>query len=164
MPQLNQLMLAYASQWFWLLLVLAVIYFVIARGMVPKIEATVDARNTQIADDLAAAHRARAVAEEAEAALQTRLTAMRGDAQAITAAAKVKSAADAEKRLGKADAAIAMQLAAAEESLSKARNSALASIEQVAADAAQDIVGKITGMSVTAKDATGAVKAVLAHG
>jgi F-type H+-transporting ATPase subunit b len=164
MPQLNQLMLAYASQWFWLLLVLAVIYFVIGRGMVPKIEATVDARNRQIADDLAAAQRARAVADSAETALQTRLTAMRGDAQAITAAAKVKSASETEKRLGTADAEIAVRLAAAEESLATARKSALDSIEQVAAEAAQDIVGKITGMSVTAKDAAGAVKAVLAHG
>jgi F-type H+-transporting ATPase subunit b len=164
MPQLNQLMLAYASQWFWLLLVLAVIYFVIGRGMVPKIEATVDARNRQIADDLAAAQRARAVADEAETALQTRLTAMRGDAQSITAAAKVKSASETEKRLGTADAEIAVRLAAAEESLATARKSALDSIEQVAAEAAQDIVGKITGMSVSAKDAAGAVKAVLAHG
>ena len=164
MPQLNQLMLAYASQWFWLLLVLAVIYFVIGRGMVPKIEATVDARNRQIADDLAAAQRAGAVADEAEAALQTRLTAMRGDAQAITAAAKVKSASETEKCLGTADAEIAVRLAAAEESLATARKSALDSIEQVAAEAAQDIVGKITGMSVSAKDAASAVKAVLAHG
>ena len=164
MPQLNQLMLAYASQWFWLLLVLAVVYFVIGRGMVPRIEATVEARNGQIAEDLAAAHRARASADEAETALQSRLTQMRGDAQAITAAAKVKSLVDAEKRVAKADAEIATRLVAAEESLAKARNSALASIEQVAAEAAQDIVGKITGLSVTAKDAAGAVKAVLAHG
>ncbi len=164
MPQLNQLMLAYASQWFWLLLVLAVIYFVIGRGMVPKIEATVEARNSQIADDLAAAHRARAAADEAEIALQSRLAQMRGDAQAVTAAAKVKSVADAEKRVINADAEIAGRLLAAEESLAKARNSALASIEQVASEAAQDIVGKITGLSVTAKDAAGAVKAVLAHG
>jgi F-type H+-transporting ATPase subunit b len=164
MPQLNQLMLAYASQWFWLLLVLAVVYFVIGRGMVPRIEATVEARNGQIAEDLAAAHRARASADEAETALQSRLTQMRGDAQAITAAAKVKSLVDVEKRVAKADIEIASRLLTAEESLTKARNSALASIEQVAAEAAQDIVGKITGMSVTAKDAGDAVKAVLAHG
>ena len=164
MPQLNQLMLAYASQWFWLLLVLAIVYFVIGRGMVPKIEATVESRNSQIAGDLAAAHRARAQAEEAEIALQTKQTEMRGDAQSITAAAKVKSVADAEKRVAKADGEIATRLVAAEEALAKARNSALASIEQVAADAAQDIVGKVTGMSVAAEDAAVAVKAVLAHG
>ena len=164
MPQLNQLMLAYASQWFWLLLVLAVVYFVIGRGMVPKIEATVETRNNQIANDLAAAHRARAGADKAETTLQTRVTEMRGDAQTITAAAKVKSVADAEKRVAKADGEIAVRLVAAEESLAKARSSALASIEQVAADAAQDIVGKITGTPVTAKAAGDAVKAVLAHG
>ena len=66
MPQLNQLLLVYQSQWFWLLLVLAVIYFGIGRGMVPKIERVVEDRNAKIAGDLAAAERARAEADEAE--------------------------------------------------------------------------------------------------
>ena len=44
MPQLSQLGLVYQSQWFWLLLVLAMIYFFVGRGMVPKVEATVDRR------------------------------------------------------------------------------------------------------------------------
>ena len=49
MPQINQLLLVYQSQWFWLLLVLAVIYFGIAKGMLPKIEKTVDDRDAKIA-------------------------------------------------------------------------------------------------------------------
>ena len=68
MPQINQLLLVYQSQWFWLLFVLGLIYFVIAKGMAPKIEATVDARDKRIADDLAAAERARAAADQAMAA------------------------------------------------------------------------------------------------
>ncbi|MEQ1652077.1 MAG: ATPase, partial [Hyphomicrobium sp.] len=66
MPQINQLLLVYQSQWFWLLLVIGVIYFVIARGMAPKIEATIDARDAKIAGDLAAAASARAAADDHE--------------------------------------------------------------------------------------------------
>ena len=66
MPQLDQLLLVYQSQWFWLLLVLGVIYFGIGKGMVPKIEQTVNQRDARIAGDLAAAEQARSEAFEAE--------------------------------------------------------------------------------------------------
>jgi F-type H+-transporting ATPase subunit b len=164
MPQINQLMLAYASQWFWLALVLAVIYFVIGRGMVPQIEATVDKRDKQIADDLAAAHKARADADEAEALLQSKAVAARTDAQSIAASAKSKAAQDGASRLAKADAEISDKLALAEKALNKARDTALASVESIASDAARDIVAKVSGASVTAAGATKAVKAVLANG
>jgi len=55
MPQINQLADVAWSQFFWLLLVLALIYFGIGRAMLPKIESTMAARDRQIADDLAAA-------------------------------------------------------------------------------------------------------------
>jgi F-type H+-transporting ATPase subunit b len=42
MPQINQLSDIFFSQLFWLLLVFGIIYFGIARGMVPKIQSTVD--------------------------------------------------------------------------------------------------------------------------
>ncbi|HLO20398.1 MAG TPA: ATPase, partial [Sphingomicrobium sp.] len=41
MPQLSQLSEVYLSQLLWLAIALAFIFFVIARGMVPKIQATV---------------------------------------------------------------------------------------------------------------------------
>jgi hypothetical protein len=73
MPQLSQLMLVYQSQWFWLLLVLAAIYFVGGRWIVPKVEATVDERDAQIAADLAEAERLRAEADASEEAWRIRM-------------------------------------------------------------------------------------------
>ena len=55
MPQLAQLLLVYQSQWFWLAITLGVIFFGIGRGIVPRVEATVDARDAKIAADLEAA-------------------------------------------------------------------------------------------------------------
>ncbi len=51
MPQIAQLTADnwyLASQLFWLLVVFAGIYIVIGRGMLPKIEATVDARDRKV--------------------------------------------------------------------------------------------------------------------
>ena len=53
MPQIDQLPDIFWSQLFWLAIVFGIIFFVIGRGMLPKIEATVDARDAKIADDLA---------------------------------------------------------------------------------------------------------------
>ena len=63
MPQIEQLAATYASQIFWLLVFFGVVFFVIGRGAVPKVLSTMDGRDKQIADDLAAAEAARAAAE-----------------------------------------------------------------------------------------------------
>jgi F-type H+-transporting ATPase subunit b len=164
MPQLTQLALVYQSQWFWLLLVLAVLFFGVGRGMLPKIEATVDDRDKRIADDLAAAERARAAADATEEAWRTKMTAAQTDAHNSAVAAKTKSAEDAAKRLAKADAAVSDKLGAAEAALNTARTKALASIESVASEAARDIVAKVSGAKISAADADKAVKGVLTNG
>ena len=161
MPQLAQILETYASQFFWMLLVFGILYFAIGRGMVSKIDANVEARDRKIADDLAAAEKARAEADGLVAGGSEVLTAARGEAQAKAAAAKAKGAKDAEARLAKADAEVAAKLAAAEADLAKARSKAMAGIESVAAEAAADIVAKVSGAKVSAAQAATAVKAVL---
>ena len=162
MPQIDQLMLAFPSQWFWLSIVLGLIYFVIGKGMLPKIETTIDLRDKQIADDLAAAQKARAEADDIEEAWRTEMNMVRAQAQASSAAAKANSTQDSVNRVTKADAKIAETMALAEAALARARTSALASVESIAAEAAQDIVAKVSGVKVTAADAAKSVKAVLA--
>ena len=161
MPQIAQILETYASQFFWMLLVFGILYFVIGRGMVSKIDANVEARDRKIADDLAAAEKARAEADGLVAGGSETMNAARGEAQAKAAAAKAKGAKDAEARLAKADAEVAAKLAAAEADLAKARSKAMAGIENVAAEAAADIVAKISGAKVSAAQAATAVKAVL---
>ena len=67
MPQITQLSIIFASQLFWLAVVFGILFFGIARTMVPKIQATVEARENKIAADLASAQAARAAAEDTEA-------------------------------------------------------------------------------------------------
>ena len=50
MPQITQLPLIFFSQLFWLLVVFAIIFFGIGRGMLPKIQGTVESREKKIAD------------------------------------------------------------------------------------------------------------------
>jgi F-type H+-transporting ATPase subunit b len=164
MPQINQLALVATSQLFWLLLVLAFIYFGIGRMMLPKIQSTVDARDKRIADDLAAAQAARAAADETETAYRARIDESRAESLRVAAEAKASSARATEERMQAANAANQATVEAAEARIKQATEAALAEIEDVAADAAREMVQRLAGVSVGAAEASKAVKAAMAHG
>jgi F-type H+-transporting ATPase subunit b len=163
MPQLSQLALVYQSQWFWLFLVLATIYFVVGRGILGKVESTVDARDAQIAADLAEAERLRAEADASEEAWRTRMNEAHAEAQAAAATAKAKAQADAEKRIAAADQKLAKKADEAAQALDEARTNALAEIETVAIEAAQGIVAKLAGAKVSDKAARAAVTGAMSR-
>jgi F-type H+-transporting ATPase subunit b len=164
MPQIAQILETYASQIFWMLITFGLIYFVVGRGMLPKVEATVDARDRQIAEDLAAAERARSEASGLEGAWQAELAQTRGAAQVEAAKAKAKAARDSDGRVAKADAEIGAKIADAEKRIAKAHAKAMSSLDTVAAQAAADIVAKVSGVKVTDTQAAKAVKTVMANG
>src|SRR5919107_3337049 len=99
MPQIEQLPYIFFSQLFWLLVVFGIIFFGIGRGMLPKIQSTVDAREKKIAEDLERAQAARAAAEETEQAWRARMDAARAEAARLAQEAKQASARETEKRV-----------------------------------------------------------------
>ena len=164
MPQIAQISEIFASQFFWLAIVFGLIYFVIGRSMLPKIEATVDARDRKIAEDLAEAERARARADEIEEAHRLETERSRAEAQKVTQAAKDAAAREREARVKAADAETATRVEAAEARIRAAADAAMAEIETVAAEAAQDMVQRLSGASVSREEAQNAVRAALTNG
>ena len=164
MPQLSQVAATYASQIFWLLVTFGLLYFVVGRGMVPKIVSTIDAREARIAGDLAAAEAARASADVTEAAWKAEMDAARATAAAETAKAKAEATMAAEHQVKAADADLAERLGHHDLAIANAKGQALANIENVAAEAAQDIVARIAGLTVDMNQAANAVREVRAHG
>lgn len=164
MPQIAQLAETYSSQVFWLLIVFGLVFFVIGRGMVPKVMETVGQRDRQISDDLAAAQAARDGADQQEEAWRARENANRAAAQALVAAAKAKAAKSTEASLAKAQVAIDALTSDAEARIGTARAEAAAEIQSVAAEAAQDIVSRLAGVKVTKTAAAAAVKKAMANG
>jgi F-type H+-transporting ATPase subunit b len=164
MPQINQLSDVLYSQLFWLAITLAVIYFGVGKAMLPKIMSTMEARDSRIAEDLAAAEAARRQADETEEAYRVRINESRGEALKVTAAAKQESARAVEGRVREADSAIQEKVGAAEARLRVATDAALADIENVAAEAAREMAARLAGVSVSPDEASQAVKAAMAHG
>src|SRR3954471_3661063 len=139
MPQLAQLPEIFWSQLFWLAVVFGIIFFVVGRGMVPKIQSTIDLRDQRIAQDLADAKAARVEADSLEASYRERMDPSRFDAMKLTAAAKSEVAKAIEKRIAKADAANQAKLDKASQKIRAARESARAEILGAAAEMTQDV-------------------------
>ena len=164
MPQIAQLAETFSSQIFWLLVFFGITFFVVGRGMVPRVMDTMDKRAKQIADDISAAQAARDQADKEEEAWRTRENENRARAQALIAEAKAEAAAKSEKKIAAAQKRLDKKLDEADAELATARKDAMAEIESVATDAAQDIVARIAGIKVTKPVASKAVKESLANG
>jgi len=161
MPQIDQIAETFSSQLFWLAVFFGITYFLIGRGMVPKIMGTVELRDKQIGDDLAAAQAARDAADEQEDAWRERENENRNSAQGLIAEAKSKAAASTEAKLAEAQERLDARLEEAEARIEAARVSAMTEIESVATDAARDIVSKLAGSEVEERAANAAVKEAL---
>lgn len=164
MPQISQLAATYASQIFWLLVTFGLVFFIVGRGMLPKVQKTIDARDQSITADLSAAAKARDEADKAEEAWRQRDQANREKAQALVAEARQNAAKATEATLAAANAEQAQRIAAGEAEVKAATTRALGEIEALAAEAAQEIVARISGAQVSAEEARNAVKAAVAHG
>jgi F-type H+-transporting ATPase subunit b len=159
MPQITQLSYVFASQLFWLAIIFGLIFFGIGRGMLPKIQGTVELREKKIADDLNQAQAARAEADEKEAGWRARMDASRAEAARLGQEAKQASAKDTEAKVKKAADKINAKVETAEARIREALDAARVEIEAVAAEASQDIVARLTGIKVGKQEAAAAVKA-----
>lgn len=164
MPQIAQLAETFTSQIFWLLVFFGITFFVVGRGMVPRVMDTMDKRSKQIADDISAAQAARDQADQEEEAWRTRENENRARAQALISEAKAEAAAKSEKKIAAAQKRLDKKLEEADQELAAARAEAMGEIEAVATDAAQEIVARLSGIKVTKSTAKAAVKESLTNG
>src|SRR4030095_8482433 len=99
MPQIQQLPFIFGSQFFWLALVFGIVFFVIGRGMLPKIRSTIAARDRKVAEDLEKAQVALTRAEETETEWRIRMDNARVEAARFAQEAKQESAPETEARV-----------------------------------------------------------------
>jgi F-type H+-transporting ATPase subunit b len=161
MPQITQLPFIFWSQLFWVALIFGFIFFVIGRGMLPKIQGTVELRDAKIAEDLERAQAARSEAEGTEAEWRQRMDAARSEAARVAQEAKQASARETEAKVGAAADQINLKVESAEARIRDAVSSARAEIAAVAAEATQEMVARLTGIQVDRDEAARAVKAEL---
>lgn len=138
MPQLDPS--SFPNQIFWLVVTLVVIYLILSRVALPRIGSVLAERAGTVTNDLAAAEDLKARAVAAEAAYDKALADARSEAARIINAAKADMQAELAAELRKADAEIAALTAESERGLADIRDSAMASVSEVARATAREIV------------------------
>jgi F-type H+-transporting ATPase subunit b len=151
MPQLD--VNAWPPQLFWLAVTFLVLYFIVSKIVIPRTGGVIAGRQGQIDNDLTSAQRFKADADKAVADYEKALVAARDKAHVIAQETRDKLNGEVDKARAKLEGELAEKIAAAEKSIQATRSQALASVSELAADIAADIVSQLTGTSVTKADA-----------
>jgi F-type H+-transporting ATPase subunit b len=134
----------------WLAILFGVLYLLMSTIAVPRISATLQARDAKISGDLAAAEKAN---EDARALIENyhqRLSQARENARGLTREREEADAAAATARLTQLSERIGAQIADAEKRIGEQRANALSGLEQMAIDVAQSAYAKLVGQPADA--------------
>lgn len=156
MPQLD--FTTFGNQIFWLTVTLLVLYFVLAKVVLPRIAGVLADRQGTITKDIAAAEDLKIKALAAEEAYNQALADARTEAHVIVAQAKADIQAELDVAIAKADAQIAAKTAESDKAIAVIRESAVENVKIVAKDTAKEIVASM-GIKADAKTVTSAVTA-----
>lgn len=141
LPQLDTT--TFASQIFWLVVAIVVLYWLMSNIALPRIASALEERADAIADDLDRAEELKRKAEDAEAAYEQALKDARAKAQAISAETRAEIQAEVDAAIAKADAEIAARAAEGEKRIAEIREGAMASVTEVANDTAVAVVDAV---------------------
>jgi F-type H+-transporting ATPase subunit b len=159
MPQLN--FATFPSQLFWLAVVFAILYLLMARVGLPKIGKILADRRARIEADLGRAQQMKAEAEAVMGAYQRTLADARAQAQATLKETMDRFNAEAAQRQREAVDKLAKEIAAAEHRIGAAKAEALGNLRTMAVDLARAATQRLTGLTVDDSRASTAVDQVL---
>lgn len=155
LPQLD--LTSWAGQIFWLIVIFAILYFVLANFILPKLGQGISERSDHIADDLDAASRFQREAEEAEKTYTHALADARAKAHNVAETTRKSVDAEVASELEAAEADASRQTLAAEDRIRELRNKALSNIDEIAEATATEIFTNFIGKA----PATAKLKAAL---
>ncbi len=141
MPQLDPS--TFGTQLFWLGICFVTLYLVMAVIVLPRISGTLEARSSQLDDDLAEAENLREKAETALAAYEEALADARSRALTLAQEMRAEVQAETDRQKAELDAKLAEQAQAADAAMAKARDEAMSGLKNAAADIVGDVMDAI---------------------
>ena len=151
----------FASQLVSLAIAFVALYLIVSRIALPRVGGVIDARQSKIDGDLAAAQKFKDDSDAALKAYEADLATARSRAQAISNETREKLNAQSEAERKTLEEKLAHKLADAEKTIAATRASAMSNVRGIAADAAASIVQRLTGIAPDAKSVQRAVDATL---
>ena len=148
----------WAGQIFWLLILFAILYVLMAKVFLPRLRGVKDERVATIAGAVEAARQVQAEAAGQAEAAKVEVEQARSASRATAAAAKARVTEEANRRAAEEEASVNTRIAKAETAIGKTRDAAMGRVADIAADTAQALVERLTGKGATAAEAKAAVK------
>lgn len=142
----------FAPQIIWLAISFALLYALMSRIALPRIGEVIEERRDRIQRDIDAAEALKAETEKALKGYEDALADARGKASGIARDTREKLAAETDRERAETDTKVNAKIAEAEARIAAMKNNALSSVNDIAADTASAIVGKLIGETVSAAD------------
>ncbi|MBV1833555.1 hypothetical protein NJLHNGOC_12265 [Novacetimonas cocois] len=160
MPQLDFGNPYVIGQVIWGAGIFLVLYLLLSRSALPKVEKVLSLRRQTIENDLEIAHKAKARADDAVAELrQARKNAM-AEAQANVDKVVEEARVAAEKQTQEMNARLGAEIREAEARVALARETALGSLRQISTDTAEALIHQLSGSSAPVDVVTSKVDGV----
>lgn len=153
----------FVSQVFWLALVLGVLYWLMSKHAIPRVQAALEARAERIKSDL---DRAAKLQQDATAAAEAHAAAIakaRDEAREALRSAQAAAQAELDSRQSALAAELAQQTAEAEKRIAAARDEAMGNVREIALEAAQSITERLIGLGVESDKTAAAVDAAISQ-
>ena len=148
---------SFPSQIFWLVIFFALLYLLMSKVALPRMEAVLKNRHRAIESDLS---KATALKHETEAAIQhyeKSLADARANAQGIATETRTKVNAEIEAERSALEKTLSAKLAEADSRISATKAKAMQDVNEVAAETAAEIVSALTGAPVSKEQAAKAI-------
>ena len=147
LPQLNPA--DFAPQLAWLVVTFVILYLILSRVTLPRIGEVLEERRDRVQRDLDAAERFKADTDTALANYEKALSDARQKASSMAKDVRDRLSADTEKERARIESELHAKLADAETRISATKSKALASVDEIAAETASAVVGKLLGEEVS---------------
>lgn len=149
----------FVPQLFWLIVIFGLLYWLMSRIALPRVEGILEARRHRLAKDLDDAAAMQIQAREAGEAYDRTLAEARTRAQTLAQDTHDKLHAEAEAKRHTVEADLNGKLAVMEAQIGEMRNRAMTNVGSIAIDAATSLVAHITGKAPNREAVETAVKA-----
>ena len=159
MPQFDPS--TFASQLFWLLITFSILYLIVWKFIIPRINYILEMRENVVVNDL---ERAKEIKTEAEKILQDYETAISNAFEKKNLAIKKvinDCKKDAEIKNSELNNEIEATIVQSEKRISQAKNEAIKEIDQIATDITHKAVSSLTGLNVDRNNVKNIVDNVL---
>lgn len=147
----------WGGQIVWLLFTFAILYFLMAKVFIPRLRRIQETRAQTIAEAVEQARKVKAEADAQATAAEAEIHEARAQARRTAADARAKAAADLAASQAAEDQRLQAELAQAEERIRATRDQAMTSVGAIAAETAEAMVAKLTGVAPSRADLDAAI-------